>query len=198
MSSSSLSSSLFSTSTRVSNCKEWKPKTPAGRIVKRGEVTSLQEFRRLKLELKEPEIVDKLFPNLREEVLKVTNIGHGQYQRKAYVVVSDGQGLIGLGRKCAGDDLEAINGAKRNARLSVFQLEITPPVKTVQRKVTGEFSGVEVTIEPFYKVILASPMIARILKLAGYDAALQTGNCNKATGPVIEAVFDALRKLKVT
>ena len=32
--------------------------------------------------------------------MKVTNIGHGQYRRKAFVAVGDGQPLVGLSEKC--------------------------------------------------------------------------------------------------
>ena len=114
----------------------WKPKTPAGRIVKRGEVSTLKELRRLKLDVKEPEIIDHLYPDLQEEVLKISNIGQGQYRRKAFVIVGDGKGLLGLGRKCAGNNKEAIAGAKRNARLSLFQIEV-PSNKTLPRIVTA-------------------------------------------------------------
>ena len=50
----------------------WKPRTAAGRIVKRGKVKSLKDLRRLKFDIKEPEMVDVLYPGLKEEVLKVT------------------------------------------------------------------------------------------------------------------------------
>ena len=40
-------------------------------------------------------------------------------------------------------------------------------------------------------------MMVKILELAGYNAASVSGNCEKATGPVVEAVFDALKKLKM-
>ena len=136
----------------------WKPKTLAGRVVKRREIKNLQDFKKLKTDWKEPEIIEMLYPELREEILKVINIGQGQNQRKAYIAVGDGKGVIGLGKKCAGNDADAIKGAKRNARLSVFQLDIASvPNKTVPRTVTGQFSTVEVKIEAFYKLILAPP-----------------------------------------
>ena len=146
------------------------------------------------MEIREPETVYTLLPDLKEEVLKVTNIGQGQYQREAFVIVGDGQGLIGLGKRCSSNDREAIVGAKRNARLSLFQIEV-PQNKTVPKVVTGNFANVTVKLEPFVKVILAQPMIVRILEMAGFEAALQTGNCEKSTGSLIEAVFDALNKL---
>ena len=116
-------------------------------VVKRGGVKSFLDFRQQKLVSKEPEIIDVLYPELKEEIRQVTNIGTGQYTRKAFVAVGNGNGLIGLRKKCAATDEEAIAGAKRNARLSVFQLD-HPPNKTVPRKVYGEFGDVSISLEP--------------------------------------------------
>ena len=172
--------------------KSWKPKTPAGRIVRRGEAKTLQDLRNRKLEIKEPQIIDLLYPNLKEEVIKVTNIGTGEYQRKAFVVVGDGNGLIGLGEKCAANSKDAIAGAKRNARLSVFKLDL-PSSKTVPRPVSGQFGPVEVKLEPMIMHIFVQPMVVKILVLAGFESVLQTGNCENSTGALLEAIFDALK-----
>ena len=61
--------------------QSWKPKTLARRLVRRGEVKTLQDLRNRQLEFEGS--------NLKEEVLKVTNIGHGYYRRKAFVAVKD-------------------------------------------------------------------------------------------------------------
>ena len=61
----------------------WKPKTPIGRKVKRGEL-NLEQILSQKLQIKEPEIIDHLIPNgLHVEILKTSSIGDGQYRRKA-------------------------------------------------------------------------------------------------------------------
>ena len=166
----------------------------AGRIV-RGEVKSFLDFRRLKLDLKEPEIIDLLYPQLEEEILKVTSIGSGEYQRKAFVAVGNKNGLIGLGKKCAATDKEAIEGARRNARLSVFQLDLSNG--TVARTVTGQFGPSIVTLEPWAVNIVAHPMITKVLKLAGFTAVFETGSIKKTSGALVEALFDALKQLKL-
>ena len=74
------------------------------------------DFLRLKLDMKEPEIIELLYPEL-EEILKVTKIGRGEYQRKAFVAVCNKNGITGLGEKSAATDEEAIEGTRRNARL---------------------------------------------------------------------------------
>ena len=164
--------------------------------MKRGDAKSFADLKRMGLPVKESEIIDLLYPDLKEEILKVTNIGQGQYQRKAYVAVGNGSGLIGLGKKCAENDKTAIIGARRNAKLSLFQIEV-PPNGTVPRCVTGQFSSVDVKLEPWILSIVASPMVERIIRLAGFTAVLQSGNCENATGPLVDAVFDALHKLKI-
>ena len=70
----------------------------AGRILKRGKVKSFLDFLRLKLDLKEPEIIELLYPEV-EEILKVTKIGRGECQRKAFVAVCKENGITGLGKK---------------------------------------------------------------------------------------------------
>ena len=52
--------------------EEWVPKTKLGRMVKNGEITDIKEVFRLGLPIMEAEIVDMLFPDLREEVLDIT------------------------------------------------------------------------------------------------------------------------------
>ena len=126
----------------------------------------------------------------------MTNIGHGQYRRKAFVAVGDGQGLVGLGKKCAGISKDAIASARKNARLSVFKLNI-PSNKTVPRSGSGQFGFVEVKLDPMINLIVAHPMIEKTVELVGFDAVLQTGNCQNTTGFLVkEATFDALKKLR--
>ena len=193
------SSSVLSPQSTISSPQTFsalKPRTLTGSLVKKGKVKSFLDLRRLKLDLKVPEIIDVLYPGLQEEILKVVNIGTGQYQRKAFVAVGNKNGLIGLGKKCGRTDKEAIEGAKRNARLSVFQLDL-PSNKTVPRSVKGQFGSVTVKLEPFIMTHMAHPMIIKVLEIAGFTAVLQTGNSNKASAALVEALFDALSKLKL-
>ena len=168
----------------------------AGRIVKRGEVKSFLDFRRLKLDLKEPENIDLLYPELEEEILKVRNIGSGEYQRKAFVAVGNKNGLIGLGKNSAATDKEAIEGTRRKTRLSVFQLDLSSN-ETVPRTVTGLFGFSIITLEPWAVNIVAHPMITKVLNLAGFTAVLETGSTKKTSGALFEALFDALKQLKL-
>ena len=187
--SSYISSSL---SASFQNKASWKPKTLAGRLGRRGDAKAVQDQN---IEIKEHEIIDYLHPNLKEEVLIVTNIGYYQYRREAFVTVGDGQGLVGLGKKCAGNSKDAIAGARKKTRLSVFKVNI-PSNKTVHRSVSGQFGYVEVNLDPMINLIVAHSMIEKILELIGSEAVLQTGNCENTTGTLVEATFVASEKLR--
>ena len=102
----------------------WKPKTPIGRKVKRGEL-NLEQILSQKLQIQEPGIFDHLIPNgLHVEILKTSSIGDGQYRRKAWVAIADRNGLLGLGSRCARTTTEAIRGATKNAKLSIFRIDL--------------------------------------------------------------------------
>ena len=51
--------------------KNWIPKTTLGKKVMSGEITSIEQVYDLNMPILEPEIVDKLVPNVQEEVLNI-------------------------------------------------------------------------------------------------------------------------------
>ena len=53
------------------NNEEWEPKTKLGRMVKEGQITSIDEIFDRGLPIMELEIVDFLLPDLEEEVMDV-------------------------------------------------------------------------------------------------------------------------------
>ena len=52
--------------------KEWFPKTRLGHLVKDGDLSSIEEIFQQYRRIAEPEIVDKLMPNLDEEVVNIS------------------------------------------------------------------------------------------------------------------------------
>ena len=160
----------------MSTVAAWKPKTPIGRKVKRGEL-NLEQILSQKIEIKEPEIIDFLVPNgLYVEILKTTSIGDGQYRRKAWVAVGDRNGLIGLGSRCGRNNTDAIRGATKNAKLSMFRIREYTSNRSLTRTVTGEAGNIRVEIQPFIFSINSRSLPKLIPELAGFQAALALSN----------------------
>merc|ERR1712057_24348 len=97
--------------------KDWTPLTKLGRLVKDGKIKSLEQIYLFSLPIKEYQIIDFfLGPKLKEEVMKVMPVqkltSAGQRTRfKAFVVMGDMDGHVGLGVKAAKEVATAMRGA---------------------------------------------------------------------------------------
>merc|ERR1712118_629527 len=89
--------------------EEWVPCTKLGRLVKEGKIAKLDHIYFYSMAIKEPGIVDHFIPQLKDEVMKF----------KAYVIVGDFDGHVGLGVKGAKGVATAIRGAIARAKLSL-------------------------------------------------------------------------------
>ena len=79
---------------------DWVPKTKLGRLVKEGHINSINEILQNNYRIREPEIVDALFPDLRQEVVDVSLVQRqsDSGQQKSFritVVVGNGEGVLG-------------------------------------------------------------------------------------------------------
>lgn len=105
--------------------KEWVPVTKLGRLVREGNIRTLEEIYLYSLPIKEFEIIDFFLGTaLKDEVLKIMPVQKqtraGQRTRfKAFVAIGDSNGHIGLGVKCSKEVATAIRGAIILAKLSV-------------------------------------------------------------------------------
>ncbi len=104
---------------------EWVPQTRLGRLVKEGQVTTMNEALESGLPIRESKIVDALIPEIRDEVLdinmvqRMTDSGR-RVKFRATVIVGNGDGFIGIGE---GKDVQvgiairkAIDTAKMNVK----------------------------------------------------------------------------------
>jgi len=105
----------------------WVPKTELGRKVANGEIKSIDEILEKNIRIKEYEIVDKLLPNLSEEVLENKRVQrvtmNGRVMRfKVIMAVGDGDGHIGIGQGKAKEVPIAIAQAVRAAKLNIKKI----------------------------------------------------------------------------
>jgi small subunit ribosomal protein S5 len=105
----------------------WVPKTELGRRVAADEITTMSQALASGLPLREPQIVDKLLPNLHDEVLDVnmvqrmTDSGR-RFKFAVTVVVGNGDGFVGLGRAKGREVGPTIRRAIDRAKLEVIEV----------------------------------------------------------------------------
>merc|ERR1712063_42701 len=184
----------------------WVPVTKLGRLVKDRLITDLEQIYRYSLPIKEAQIIDTFLPTLKDEVVKIMPVQKqttaGQRTRfKAFVVVGDGNGHLGLGVKCAAEVATAIRGAITVAKLSVVPVrkgywgnKIGAP-HTIPSKVTGKCGSVSVRLVPAPRGsgIVAARAPKKLLQFAGIqDVYTSSFGHTKTLGNFVKATFQAI------
>jgi len=192
------------------NLEQWVPRTRLGKMIQEGRVTSIEEVFMAGMQIREPQIVNALLPDLQEEVININLVQKqtdaGEKSRfKAIVAVGNRDGYIGLGSGKAGQVRNAIEKAAANARLKIV------PVRrgcgswecgcgkphSVPFQVEGKCGGVRINIVPGPRGlgIVASEYAKVILNLAGIkDCWTRSYGATRTVPSFAYAVFDALRK----
>lgn len=198
--------------------------TKLGRLVKAGLVKSLDEIYLFGLPIKESQIVDHFIPSaeskpdavrsapvagekkLRDEVIKICPVqkmtSAGQRSRfKAFVVVGDGAGHVGLGVKCSREVQISIRGAQIAAKLSLIPVRMGywgntfGKPHTVPCKVTGKCGSVRFRIIPAPRGtgLVAAKIPTKLMQFAGISDAYTSASGMTATGGnFVKAAFDAV------
>ncbi len=177
--------------------EKWVPKTSLGKMVFEGKITSIDEILELGKPIKEPEIVDKLLPNLKSELILIggrTGKGGGiqripiritsvtkksgrRFRMNAFVVVGNEDGIIGIG---SGKSLEARNAvekATQRAKLNLIKVKrgcgswecACGGNHSIPYKVSGKCGSVRVQLMPAPKGVglVADDETKKLLRLAG-------------------------------
>jgi len=167
----------------------------------------LEEIFYFSLPIKEQEIVDFfLKEDLKDEVLKIMPVQKqtraGQRTRfKAFLIVGDFFGHVGLGIKTAKEVANAIKGALVIAKLSIipahkgFWGEKIGKSHTVPMKVTGKCGSIRLRCVPAPKGtgIVAAKIPKKLLTLAGYQDVFTTSKGQTRTfGNFAKATFNAI------
>jgi len=179
-----------------------------GRLVKEGKIKFLEEIYLHSLPVKEPQIIDWFLPppTLKDEVMKIMPVQKqtraGQRTRfKAFVVIGDQDGHVGLGVKCSKEVATAIRGGIIDAKLSLIPVrrgywgnKLGKP-NTVPGKVNGKCGSVRVRLIPAPRGtgIVAAPVPKKLLSLAGVtDVYTRCRGCTATLGNFVKATFNAI------
>lgn len=188
---------------------DWVPVTKLGRLVKLGVIKKLEQIYLYSLPIKEYQIIDHfLGSELKDDVLKIMPVQKqtraGQRTRfKAFVVIGDRDGHLGLGVKCSKEVATSIRAAIILAKLSVIPIrrgywgnKIGKP-HTVPAKVTGKCGSVLVRLVPAPRGtgIVAAEAPAKLLQYAGIeDVFTQAKGHTRTLGNFAKATFAALSR----
>ena len=186
----------------------WVPCTKLGRLVQSKKIKSLEDIYTHSLAIKEYQIVDYfLGDKLKDEVMKITPVqkqtAAGQRTKfKAWVIVGDSNGHIGLGVKCAKEVAGAIRGAMIDAKLNVipvrrghWSVNKFGDVHTVPCKLTGKCGSVRTRLVPAPRGtgLVAGKVCKKVLTKAGIiDCYTSSGGSTKTLGNTVYATFRAL------
>lgn len=185
----------------------WIPRTKLGKMVSEGKIKSLDEIFQSGLRIRESEIVKKLLPDLRSEV-----VGAGIVQKQtdageltrfsAVVAVGNGAGWFGVGKGKAMQMRESIDKATNNALLNIIPVKLgcgswecrCGLQHSVPYKIRGKAGSVTVEIIPGPRSLglVAGPALKNLLQLAGVkDAWLRTFGSTNTMASLANSVYDA-------
>src|SRR3989338_6703345 len=161
---------------------EWTPKSEIGRMVKSGQITSIEEIFQSGKKVLEHEIVDFLYPNAEDETIEVkstqrmTDNGR-KAQFRAVVLVGDRNGHVGLGAGKCEEVKPAIESAIKNAKRNMIAVpfgcgswETSPGFKnSIPVCVSGRAGSVRITLKPAPRGVglAANSVVKKVLSKAG-------------------------------
>lgn len=186
----------------------WVPCTKLGRLVQQGKIKSLEHIFLFSLPIKEHQIVEHFIGGeLKDEVMKICPVQKqttaGQRMRfKAFVVVGDCNGHIGLGVKACKEVAHSIQGSMILAKLNIVPVrrgywgsKLGEP-HTIPTKVHGKCGSVHVRLIPAPRGagIVASGTVKKVLAMAGlHDVYTCSRGHTRTLGNSVKATYEALK-----
>ncbi len=189
----------------------WVPKTDLGRKVANGQVTNIDEVLLRGEKILEPEIIDKLLPELHDELLKLgttqrTTDSGRKMKFRAVVVVGDGHGHVGIGSGKSDEARPAIENAVKTAKRNIILVPFgcgswecgCGTKHSLPVEVTGKCGSVKVTLRPAPRGvgIVGNSIVKKVLAKAGLNDIWSTAKGHTSTKyNTAIAVYDALKRL---
>lgn len=187
---------------------DWVPKTSLGRLVKEGHVNNIEEIFLNNYLIREPEIIDVLIPELRQEVVDVTMVQRqsDSGQQKSFritVVVGNGEGVIGIGIGKAPEFVPAVRAAEARAKLNAtvfrrgcgsWECRCHDP-HSIPFQTKGTSGSVSVTLRPAPKGtgLVTADVGKIVLRIAGLnDVWSITKGRSRTSSNFAKAFVDAL------
>ena len=161
---------------------EWIPKTEIGRLVKSGQITSVEEIFARGKKILEHGIVDHLYPDMNEETLEVSSTQRmtdngRKAQFRAIVLVGDRNGHFGIGAGKSEEVKPAIESAVKFAKRNLMSVPLgcgswecgCGQKHSLPIKVVGKLGSVEVTLKPAPRGlgVAANEVVKKVLSAAG-------------------------------
>ena len=190
---------------------DWEPRSELGKMVKDGEITSLEEVFDRGKRILEPEIIDILLPNLYAETLsisptqRVTDSGR-KMQFRVVVVVGDKNKHVGIGVGKGTEIKPTIESAMRDAKKNMICFALgcgswecrCSFEHTLPMAVVGKYGGTKVILKPAPRGVglACNDNIKKVLAIGGVkDVWAQTvGN----TDNIYNTVMATVRALEKT
>lgn len=189
----------------------WVPRTELGKKVAGGQITNIDEILQSGQKILEPEIVDKLLPEISEELIslsttqRVTDSGR-KMKFRAVVVVGDGHGHVGVGFGKSDETRPAIENAVREAKKNIILVPFgcgswecgCNTKHSIPVKVSGKCGSVTVTLKPAPRGVgvVGNEIVKKVLAKVGLKDVWSS--CRGSTGTKFNtavATINALKKL---
>lgn len=177
--------------------EKWVPKTELGRQVFEGKITDVEEIFKSGKKIIEPEIIDRLVPNLKNELVliggragkgggvqripikitaKMTKSGR-RFNYSVFIVVGNEDGLVGISKGTSSETRVAIDKGIKRAKLNLIKIKRgcgswecgCKTEHSIPFKVTGKTGSVRVKLFPAPKGVglVADDESKKIFRLAG-------------------------------
>ncbi|MBS3068312.1 30S ribosomal protein S5 [Candidatus Micrarchaeota archaeon] len=199
---------------RTIDKETWQPKTTIGKMVKSGEIQSVEQIFQLGKPIIEPELMDILLPNMESETLhvgstqRVTDSGK-RMQFRIVVVIGDHNGHVGIGVGKSEEIKPALEFAIRDAKKNIISVlsgcgswECKCNVKhSLTQKTIGKEGSTIITLKPAPRGLglAGNDVVKKVLSMAGIKDVWSSSSGGRNTYNMAMAVIyalDNINKLK--